>query len=346
MNSDQKIKNKRTWTILLWSLCTITVILGSGYIYFISSPVAGAWFIRRAFEKDGEKVNLALARYVPAAVSSILDEHYATEDEDAFLDVYYPQTAQNGNPLPTVVWAHGGGWVAGNKEQTANYGKILAGKGFTVVVVDYTLAPKKHYPYQIGQINQALAYITKYARRLHVNPRLLFLAGDSGGASMVAQYANLLTEPAYAALMGIRPLIEKEQLAGVLLYCGPYDVGMVNLEGNFGWFINTICWAYSGKKDFMSVPELKTLSVLNFVTRDFPPAYISVGNADPLAPQSVALANKLLGLGVAVDTLFFPAASKPELPHEYQFNLDTDAGKQALDHSVAFVQQIAAGIRP
>jgi acetyl esterase len=40
-----------------------------------------------------------------------------------------------------------------------------------------------------------------------------------------------------------------------------------------------------------------------------------------------------------VETLFFPADYKPELPHEYQFNLDTDAGRLALERTLKFLRR-------
>jgi hypothetical protein len=33
----------------------------------------------------------------------------------------------------------------------------------------------------------------------------------------------------------------------------------------------------------------------------------------------------------------FPDGYKPVLPHEYQFNLDTDAGQLALERSIEFL---------
>ena len=41
--------------------------------------------------------------------------------------------------------------------------------------------------------------------------------------------------------------------------------------------------------------------------------------------------------GVPVDTLFFPDDYAPPLAHEYQFDLDTEAGQTALERSVAFL---------
>ena len=74
-----------------------------------------------------------------------------------------------------------------------------------------------------------------------------------------------------------------------------------------------------------------------YVTADCPRTFISAGNADPLLPQSVAFAEALAGRKAYVDTLFFPNDHSPALPHEYQFNLDTDAGKLALERSVKFL---------
>jgi acetyl esterase/lipase len=59
----------------------------------------------------------------------------------------------------------------------------------------------------------------------------------------------------------------------------------------------------------------------------FPPMFISAGNADPLVPQSRAMAAGAAQAGVSVDSLFFPPDYVPPLPHEYQFNLDTEAGR-------------------
>jgi acetyl esterase/lipase len=82
------------------------------------------------------------------------------------------------------------------------------------------------------------------------------------------------------------------------------------------------------------------MSVTAHVTDAFPPSFISSGNGDPLAPQALALAQKLGGLGVNVETLFFPADRVPPLPHEYQFNLDKPAGREALKRMLGFLDAI------
>lgn len=73
------------------------------------------------------------------------------------------------------------------------------------------------------------------------------------------------------------------------------------------------------------------------MTETFPPSFITVGNGDPLAPQSVVMAQALQDRGVKVDTLFFPPETEPKLPHEYQFDLDRPEGRQALERLTGFL---------
>jgi acetyl esterase/lipase len=78
------------------------------------------------------------------------------------------------------------------------------------------------------------------------------------------------------------------------------------------------------------------------VTSAFPPTFISVGNGDPLAPQSMAMADALRSVRVPVDTLFFSPDHQPALPHEYQFDLTRPEGRLALERVVAFLGRLEA----
>jgi len=65
-------------------------------------------------------------------------------------------------------------------------------------------------------------------------------------------------------------------------------------------YMTIAIWAYLGTHD----PRVRELPVTPHVTAAYPPVFISVGNADPLAPQSVAFAETLRAKGVEVDALF------------------------------------------
>lgn len=300
-----------------------------GYAALEASPWPAALVYRFFLNRGGETLNQALAPHVPPGVTAVLDERYEPE---AALDVYYP--AQADRPLPTIVWVHGGHFLAGRKEHVGNYLRILAAKGYTTVAVGYSIGPSRHYPVPVRQVNAALAYLARHAPRLRVDAERFFLAGDSAGAHVAAQLANSISVPSYAAMLGIAPSIRRAQLRGVILFCGVYDFGLASTGGRFGHLARTTMWSYSGRRDAFPPPEL---SVNRFVTADFPPALVSAGNADPLLEHSRVLADALARRGVSVDSLFFAHDHRPELPHEYQFNLDTEAGRLALERTLRFV---------
>jgi acetyl esterase/lipase len=150
--------------------------------------------------------------------------------------------------------------------------------------------------------------------------------------------AAIITSPDYAKATKVTSTISPNQIKGMLLYCGPYETSKIGTDEKFGDFMKTVLWSYSGDRNFVNNEYFKTASVLEFVTKDFPPTFISVGNDDPLEYHSVALADKLEKFGVEVDRFFFIKGYAPKLGHEYQFNLATDAAKLALNKSVAFMK--------
>jgi acetyl esterase len=330
-------QHKRLWKWLIGITATILILVAAVWVAFQVSPWPGSLIIRDEFTKGGEKTSQALEKYVPAGITSIDNLQYRANDNDAYLDVFYPEKANDA--LPTVVWVHGGAWVSGNKDEIDNYLKILAGKGFTTIGVNYSIAPEKQYPTPLYQVNDALSYIEKHAEHLRVDPSQLFLAGDSAGSQIVAQMGNIITSESYANLVGIQPEIEADNVKGMILNCGAYDLALPDYNGQFGNFLHTVLWAYSGKKDFLNDPAIKPASVVNYVTKDFPPTFITAGNVDPLENQSLEFAQKLKSLDVPTDTLFYPQDHTPALSHEYQFILDNADGENALKQIVAFLQK-------
>ncbi|WP_200957707.1 alpha/beta hydrolase [Phenylobacterium sp. Root700] len=326
-------------------LIAIGVIAGAMVLVVVAAvyvtPWPGALLIRHVFEKGSADASAALEKHVPAQVTSELGLRYDPADPVALLDIYRPAIVGEALP-PTIVWIHGGGYVSGRRGDMANYLKVLAGQGFTTVAIDYSIAPRATYPTPVRQANAALAYLTAEAQALKIDPSRLILAGDSAGAQIAAQMANIIASPVYARAVGISPAVGPEQIRGVLLFCGPYDVELVNFDGPFAPFLSNVLWSYSGSRNFRDHPEFSRMSVTNHVTAAFPPAFISVGDADPLEAQSRALAKVLQARGVAVETLFFPQGHQPALGHEYQFNIDQEAGQQALARSAAFVRRVAS----
>ncbi|PWN57950.1 alpha/beta hydrolase [Chryseobacterium viscerum] len=341
--------NKNFIKIILISIFTTIIIVAGIAIFFQISPWPDSILIRHTFNENGRRVSEEIEPFLPSEIGSLYDLEYIENDKDALLDVHFPDSiSTTGQMLPTIVWIHGGAWVSGSKEIVANYCKMLAGKGFTVVAIDYSVAPEYTYPTPVIQGNKALDYLNKNCADLHIDPCSIIIAGDSGGAQIAAQLANIISEPSYAAKFDIKAAVKREQLLAVLLFGGAYDLNdmkLADLESSDNGFLRTVLWAYTGSKNFNDDPELISASVSDYVTDTFPPAFISVGNGNPLASQSYIFARKLAGLNVKVDTLFFSNNYKPLLSHEYQFDYKTADGKMAFGKSVAFLSSIVKNHR-
>ena len=124
----------------------------------------------------------------------------------------------------------------------------------------------------------------------------------------------------------------------VILYGGVYDAALGRFKRN------GVLWAYFGTKDFMNDPRIEQFSVARQLSADFPPIFMSAGNVDPFGPQSHLLAEIAAARGVPIDSPFFADDYSPPLPHEYQFDLGTDAARIALERSVKFFDGPQSGL--
>jgi acetyl esterase len=321
--------------MILWALGVVVAGAVAALAAYLFTPWPRALHLRLEFDEAGEETARKLARHVPLGVMALLDEPYDAQDSAARLDVFHPAGAPQ--PRLTVVWVHGGGWLAGSKAMVADYARILAAQGFTVVTVGYALAPRATYPTPVRQVNAALDYLVKNSTRLQVDPARIVLAGDSAGAQIALQVATLNLQPSYAELIGIPPALGRAQLAGLLFYCGIYRMETTDVDNRV---LSTEFWAYSGSKDFLNDRRFATAWVMDRLSGDFPPAFISVGSEDDLRPQSIALADALEAKGTRVERLIFPTDTKPPLFHEYQFELDRQEARLALDRSVSFLRSL------
>ena len=303
------------------------------------SPRPAALMVRRVFAAGGASTARGLRPHVPAGVEERLDERYGAGLDERF-DLFRPAAAPAGEALPVVVWVHGGGWLGGSKEELAGYLKVIAARGYAVVGLRYSLAPEHRYPTPVRQVMQALRHLDADAERLGLDASRIVMGGDSAGAQLTAQVAALLTTPGYAETVGATPTIAPERLRGVVLACGPYDLALLDRAGDNATarrLVKAILWAYSGHRHYAQDRGFATASVVDHLGRAFPPALVTVGNADPLRAHSEVLVKRLRALGHEPEALFFAPEYRPALAHEYQFDLDTEAGEEFLERLLAFL---------
>jgi acetyl esterase/lipase len=324
-------------------LLGVVAVAAAGAIAFVASPWPAAMLIRAMFEQGARTTVSEMEPYAPTTgVDQTLDIPYGDAGDSTSFDVFSPSGGDE--PLPTVVWIHGGAWISGEKSNVRPYVRMIAAEGYTTVALDYSIAPEKTYPTAVTQLNDALAHLVEHAEELRIDPSRIVLAGDSAGANLASQLAVLTTNPEYAELVGIAPALTAGQLRAVVLNCGIYDVsGIPDAPGIAGWGFRIALWSYLGERDWLPTAGGQEMSTLDDVTAEFPATWISGGNGDPLtATQSEPLAEKLGGLGVDVTPVFYPADHDPELPHEYQFHLDYEDARTAFDSTIEFLDRVTA----
>lgn len=94
--------------------------------------------------------------------------------ERLLLDVYYPEEQNN---CPVVIWFHGGGLEAGQKEIPQE----LQGKRMVVVGVNYRLLPKVTVDSLLDDAAEAVAWVFKNISQYKGDATKIFITGHSAG---------------------------------------------------------------------------------------------------------------------------------------------------------------------
>jgi acetyl esterase/lipase len=311
----------------------VAVGIVAALILYQTSIEPGAAIVRALFQAN--KLVKPPAGFI-ALAAGVTEQRVtvtAPGEPVAFLDIYQPTGFANVG-RPVILWIHGGGFIATSAKSVTDYAVMLAHAGYTVASLDYSLAPNAEYPVPVRQGNAALAYLRAHAARFGGDPGRIVLGGDSAGAQIASELAAVQTNPAFARSAGMNPALGPGMLRGVVLFCGLYDMRTVGSSGFPA--LRTYLWAYTGTRDWMSYPRIGQLSTVRYVTANYPPTFLSVGDADPFQSQAQELAIALKNQKVPLSTLFW-TGSGARLGHEYQFNFDLPQARTAFQQTVAFV---------
>lgn len=321
---------RRVGAALLVALLAVTA-------WALLSPWPSVLVLRQLWPEPSREQTEALEALAPRDVHVERDVVVDPDDPQGRIDVYRPSAA-GATPLPVVVWVHGGGFITGTKEGLDTYLPHIAAAGFTVVAVEYTVAPQARYPTPVDQTQRALRYVVGHAADLGADPTQVVLAGDSAGAQIAAQTAMCDSQSGYAARAGLPRADLPAPLRGVVLYSGALDLHLTkSATGAAKWIVQTMMWAYTGSRDPTDDAHLEMASLPQHVTAAFPPSFISTGPGDPLLAHSKSMADHLRAAGAQVRTLWFPDAPSA-IGHEYAMDLRTPQAKESMRALLAFLR--------
>src|SRR5258708_3698124 len=214
-----------------------------------------------------------------------------------------------GGKSPTVVFFHGGGWVAGDLETHDRQARLLAIEtGAVVVSVDYRRPPEVRFP---GAFEDAFAAVGDVLARIAEfggDSTCIGVAGDSAGGNLAAAVAIACRNAGIdlAAQLLVYPVTD---VAGNFADAGEnarFPSRAENAEGYFlsravmQWFAGHYLADASHGTDWRVSP-LRATSLAGLAPATVCPAWF-----DPLRDEGKAYADALAAAGVA--TRHYPGA--------------------------------------
>lgn len=167
------------------------------------------WFLQllaRSGQKPLHKLSVAEAREEfeafqimlsgrPAAVGSIVDRTIGGAGDGAGnrlrVRLYRP-FGVGPQPLPTILYFHGGGWTIGSLEAyDAPLRFFCARTGCAVLAVDYRLAPEHKFPAAADDALASFRWLVANAAGLGLDAARIVVAGDSAGGTLAAVVSQL-----------------------------------------------------------------------------------------------------------------------------------------------------------
>ncbi len=199
---------------------------------------------------------------------------------DLKLDVYSRRGATA--PQPTLIYMHGGFWVAGAKEGALMSLMPWLEMGWNVVNVEYRLGQVALAPAAVEDCMCALKWVVVQAKTYNFDPNRIVVMGESAGGhlalavGMIPESAGLDQECASPTRL--------PKVAAVINWFGVTDVGDV-IQGEHK--------ANAAARWFGSLPNkddiARRISPLTYVRPGLPPIMTIHGDADPTVPYQHAV---------------------------------------------------------
>lgn len=219
---------------------------------------------------------------------SLIDVTYCTMGGvELKMDAYFPD--DRSQPVPVVVYVHGGGWAAGDKHggPGPGYTVSLLQNGFAVFSINYRLAPEFLFPAMIQDVKCAIRSIRAHAAQYGIDPNRIGVWGGSAGGHLVA----LLGTSDESAGFDVGEYLEYSSRAQVVVdMFGPTDLTIP---------VSTLEQLRLIQNAF-PINMYAAGSPVTYISPDDPPFLIVHGDKDKLVPveQSILFYDQLAAQNV------------------------------------------------
>lgn len=207
--------------------------------------------------------------------------------------IYIPgRGEQRSQPLPVIVYYHGGGWVIADLDTYDASATALAQKANAIVVAaEYRHAPEHKFPAAHEDAFAAYRWALDNARQWGGDPQRVAIAGESAGGNLAINVAikardENVQSPVHMLLV--------YPVAGTNTTTPSYrenanamPLGRADMQ----WFIDKVLADPGQKQD----PRLDVVGQASL--KGLPPATVITAEIDPLRSEGRALADKLRRAG-------------------------------------------------
>jgi acetyl esterase/lipase len=210
------------------------------------------------------------------------------------LDFYQ---AESKKPTPVVVHIHGGGFVAGNKNQiNAAMVKMMLDLGISFASIHYRFVDGKDTVFPAPQHDgaRAVQFLRTKAKEWNLDPKRVACFGGSAGAgiSMWIGFHDDLADPKSDDPVSRQST--RIQAIGTFGGQGTYDpIKIKELIGGRAWEHPSLVKVYglrNTEEALHPTPEQQRLydesSAITHLTRDDPPLYMVYSEDDPFVPNA------------------------------------------------------------
>ncbi|MEZ4480259.1 MAG: alpha/beta hydrolase [Dehalococcoidia bacterium] len=217
-----------------------------------------------------------------------------------------------------MYWIHGGGYIGGSYDGNNDLASAwVRDLNCVVASIDYRLAPECPYPGPLDDCYAGLAWLTKNAATLQVDPAHVLIAGGSAGAGLAAALALLVRDRAEIAITHqilIYPMIDDRRTTA----SSQWDTWVWTKNSNeIGW--RSYLGPLFGKDD---VPAYAAPSRATDLS-NLPATFMMVGTLDLFLDEDLEYAQRLIHSRVPVELHVYPGA-----PHG--FDVPRFGGKSQL----------------
>lgn len=230
---------------------------------------------------------------MPAVKPTHADVKYGPHERNV-LDFFQ---ARSDRPTPLVVYIHGGGFVAGNKNSyNPAMVKAMLDSGISFATIHYRFVDGKETIFPVPQRDgaRAVQFLRSKATEWNLDPKRVACFGGSAGAgiSMWIGFHDDLADP-----KSDDPVARQStriQAIGTFGGQGTYDpIKIKELIGGRAWEHPSLVKVYglqSTEDALHPTPQQRKLydeaSAITHLTKDDPPLYMVYGEDDPLAPNA------------------------------------------------------------